>query len=101
MIILKIVLVLFICLIAFMLLIFIKQKIRWNGFRDWKEYIPYYKRIIDQAGEEAYQILEEKKINRSYGYCHRYWGLQKRILKEKYNINWKTPAELNRHIIYD
>jgi hypothetical protein len=69
--------------------------------KDWKEYIPYYKRIIDQAGEEAFQILEEKKINRSYGYCHRFWGLKKRILKEKYNINWKTPAELNRHIIFD
>ena len=27
---------------------------------NWKEFIPYYKRIIVQAGEKEYQILEEK-----------------------------------------
>jgi hypothetical protein len=101
MIILKIVLVLFICLIAFMLLIFLKQKIRGNGFRDWKEYIPYYKRKIDLAEEEADKILEEKLFFKGNGYCYHLWELQQEILKEKYKINWKSPADLNKFNLYD
>jgi len=31
----------------------------------------------------------------AYGFCHYYWPVRKRILKEKYNIEWKTPAEEN------
>jgi len=30
-----------------------------------------------------------------------FWGEKKRILKEKYGINWKTPAELNPETMYD
>jgi len=35
------------------------------------------------------------------GYCHVVWGVKKEILKEDYNIDWWTPAELNPHIKYD
>lgn len=35
------------------------------------------------------------------GYCHVYWAVKKRILKEKYGIDWKSPAELNPHIRFD
>ena len=27
------------------------------------------------------------------GSCHIIWKLEKRILKQRYNIDWKTPAE--------
>ena len=35
------------------------------------------------------------------GSCHTLWDIQKRILKEKYNITWYTPAELHPEIKYD
>ena len=82
-------------------IIWIIWKIRRMEKRDWKEYIPYYKRIIDKAGEEADKILEEKFLFKGDGYCYNLWELQQEILKEKYKINWKSPADLNEHILYD
>jgi len=35
------------------------------------------------------------------GHCHRIWGLQKSILKERFGITWYTPAELNPDICFD
>lgn len=35
------------------------------------------------------------------GYCHYYWAEKKRILREKYGIDWATPAELNPYCIFD
>ena len=35
------------------------------------------------------------------GYCNNYWSAKKEILKEKYNIDWYTPAEENPDVIYD
>lgn len=35
------------------------------------------------------------------GVCHSVWRLKKDILRYGFNIDWKTPAELNPHIIYD
>ena len=35
------------------------------------------------------------------GSCHTLWTLQKRILKEKYNITWYSPSELNPDIKFD
>lgn len=35
------------------------------------------------------------------GYCHVYWAAKKRILLQRYNISWHSPAELNPHIHFD
>lgn len=35
------------------------------------------------------------------GYCHLYWMVKKRILNERYKIEWRSPAELNPNILYD
>lgn len=60
--------------------------------------------------DEAYQRVEldvERKINaelgdaRYMGYCHKYWHVKKRILKEDYGIEWKTPAEMNPLVCFD
>ena len=34
-------------------------------------------------------------------YIDIYWNIKKEILKETYNINWKSPKELNPNIIYN
>ena len=69
--------------------------------RDWKEFIPYYKRKIDLAEQEADDLLQRKLPFKGDGYCYLLWEKQQEILKEKYKINWKSPADLNEHNLYD
>lgn len=35
------------------------------------------------------------------GFCHAVWNTQKEVLKRDYDIEWKTPAELNPGDCYD
>lgn len=35
------------------------------------------------------------------GICHVVWKNAKKRLKEEYNIDWKTPKEMNPHIMFD
>lgn len=35
------------------------------------------------------------------GYCVDFWILKKNILKERYNIDWKTPMEKHPGTMYD
>jgi len=35
------------------------------------------------------------------GFCHLFWQTKQRILRERYGVEWRTPAELNRQIIFD
>lgn len=39
--------------------------------------------------------------NYAMGICHTIWGMKKAILRYGFNIDWKTPAELNPDIRYD
>lgn len=54
---------------------------------------PDKKAYIDTAEVEAENNLSDEPHGR--GFCHQLWAEQKRILKEKYQIDWKTPAEMN------
>ena len=58
---------------------------------------------IDLADKEAHEYCEKTwpEMVNQMGFCHAFWGEKKRILKEKYGINWKTPAEENPGKIYD
>ena len=46
------------------------------------------------------KIENGKKIY-AIGSCHAKWSIQKRMLKEKYNIDWKSPQDKNPHINFD
>ncbi len=62
------------------------------------EYTEEYKKIE----KELEQLIEERLGSGGYlGFCHGYWMVKKRILKEKYNIDWKSPAELNPGVLFD
>ncbi len=37
---------------------------------------------------------------RVFGFCHKLWAMKKVLLREQ-GIEWKSPKELNPHIIYD
>lgn len=49
----------------------------------------------------SYEVISNKLYLGKLGYCHLIWCKRKRILKEKYNIDWKTPAEMNPDVIFD
>jgi len=66
---------------------------------DPKEDKPEYRTIFEEA--EKLTQMELKDIPKDFGFCHRYWYTKQRILKERFNVNWRTPAELNPHICYD
>ncbi|MBU2579989.1 hypothetical protein KKF19_03500 [Patescibacteria group bacterium] len=60
---------------------------------------PEIKIIIKKAAKEAERNLIFTR--KTLGYCHLFWDEQKRILKDKYGIDWKTPAERNPGVCYD
>ncbi|NMC04755.1 MAG: hypothetical protein GYA24_06065 [Candidatus Lokiarchaeota archaeon] len=68
--------------------------------RDKIETDPRYERIISEANQEAEKAVVIVKKG-EMGYCHAFWAAKKRVLKEKYGIDWKSPAELNPHVMFD
>ena len=45
--------------------------------------------------------LHVKRYQCGNGLCFDYWSIKKRILKEKYNIEWHSPADLNPRVRFD
>ena len=60
-----------------------------------------YKKIKDELEKKINLKIEIDGHKKGMGYCHIYWEYKKEILKKDYNIDWKSPAELNPHIIFD
>ena len=58
-----------------------------------------YKAVIKDVEKELDKLLKDKP--KGMGFCHIYWYEKKRILKEKYGINWKSPALMNPRVIFD
>lgn len=58
-----------------------------------------YKKIEKALEAELEESM--KNVPKGMGYCHVYWGRKKRILKEKYSIDWKSPAEMNSRVMFD
>ena len=76
-----------------------KRKKKNSGLRyDSIEDSFYYIKIEDEL-----ERLIVKKIGKGgyLGYCHMYWTTKKEILKDRYGIDWKSPAELNPHVMFD
>jgi DNA repair exonuclease SbcCD ATPase subunit len=77
-----------------------------EGFScDIKERDPKFKKIMEEVNKEAEERAsdwpKDSSGNYQMGHCHAVWGEKKRILKEKYNIDWYSPAELNPFVIID
>ena len=60
-----------------------------------------YQNISNEVDEETNKILSEQSIPKTRGYINKFWALKKQILKNKHNLNWKTPAEMNPGILFD
>lgn len=62
---------------------------------------------ISLDDEEKFAAVD-KIIEKEYGdligvrgSCHELWAIRKRLLKELYDIDWKTPAERRRFTKFD
>ena len=57
-----------------------------------------YKKIRKELEKELSELMKDCT---GLGSCHVYWANKKIILREKYGIDWKSPAELNPFIHFD
>jgi hypothetical protein len=44
---------------------------------------------------------EQEKFILDMGYCYMVWEKQKKILKKRHGIDWKSPDEMNPTILFD
>jgi len=68
---------------------------------DPQEHDSRYKCLIEQARIEAEKIIDRECPEASLGRCHAVWAEQKRILKEKHSIDWKSPKDMNKYVCFD
>ncbi len=81
--------------------------------RDPVEQTSEYKSVVNAVDAETREIInaliqaevdshpEEEDFIRSLPTSHRFAFEKKRILREKYGIEWKSVIELNPHINFD
>ena len=60
-----------------------------------------YKEIFKKVDEETERILQSQGINKGLGYIHLFDNCKKRLLKEKYGIDWHTTQEMNEDFYLD
>ena len=67
--------------------------------------LKYLEEIKDEVDNKMIELGLMREINGEkiplLGSCHTRWKIEKEILKDRYNINWKTPSERNPFIRYD
>lgn len=62
---------------------------------------PKYSILLEEVDNLIKSSAEYKQYKFSPGKCHIYWKLKKKVLKDVYNIDWKSPAELNPGVYFD
>lgn len=71
-----------------------------NLIYDEQEKNEVYKEVIQNAGKEAIEYIESLE-SAEYKNVQYFWKVKSQILKEKYDIDWKSPEKLNPYIIFD
>jgi hypothetical protein len=68
---------------------------------------PKVRPLFAEANVEATRQLEEWRAKQGrpgkpqFGDVRYYWNAKKQFLKDKYGIDWRTPAEMNPNIAFD
>ena len=60
---------------------------------------PLMQIVLELADEEAHAELAPQE--RGFLYCHPFWTAKKRILREKYQVVWKSPSDMNPSVDFD
>lgn len=69
-----------------------KEEESWSLWYDAVEDSEEYQNVIVDVEKDVDEELGGEKY---FGICHQYWRIKRRILKEKYGIDWKSPGEMN------
>jgi hypothetical protein len=62
---------------------------------------PRYKTVFEKIDTEVNEALKDHPMRGKFGFVHVFWVTKKAILKNKYGIEWRSPAEMNPHILFD
>lgn len=62
---------------------------------------PRHAGVFAKIDAEVKEALAGHPRKGSMGFIHIIWDTKQKILKQKYNIDWKTPAELNPQVMFD
>jgi len=62
---------------------------------------PQFAEILAEVEKATEEALKDHPLRGGLGFCHVYWETKKSVLKERYGIEWTTPAELNPNVIFD
>ena len=66
-----------------------------------KDEVEYSDRYLLIEREMETLVRAETGEGDYLGFCHLYWEVKKRVLWEKFGIEWRSPSERNPGIIYD
>jgi hypothetical protein len=69
--------------------------------RDPVEETPEYLAIADEVDKLIKEHFSDELGSPRLGMCHCVWAYKKRILKTKYGIDWRSPAEMNPLTLFD
>jgi len=63
------------------------------------EWSARWEEIIDEADEKVFRELADTP--RGMGFCHAYWYTRGEILRRDYGLEWRSPAMMNRGVLFD
>lgn len=63
------------------------------------EYTHEWENIFYDVEEELDKMFADEP--KYMGFCFLYWSAKKNLLKEKYGIEWRSPSQMNPHVLFD
>ncbi len=60
-----------------------------------------YQAVFKKVSMEVDEALIHHPRRGKIGFAHVFWDEKKKMLREKYGIDWKTPKEMNPNIFFD
>jgi hypothetical protein len=63
------------------------------------EWTARWEEIIDEADKKVYQQLSDSP--RGMGFCHAFWYTRTEVLRNDYNLEWRSPSIMNPRVMFD
>lgn len=62
---------------------------------------PGYAEVFKTIDDEVKGLLADHPQRGGEGFVNIFWETKKRLLKQNYNIDWRSPGEMNPHVLFD
>ena len=67
---------------------------------DPQEADPKFRRLLKRVELAATANVKARGIE-GFGACHTIWAEMERILLDEHAIQWRSPSEMNPHVLFD